>query len=382
MPAEKGLTVARRMILLNENDEVMLTEVEAHNEEQLQQRLKDSPDLLPVDEFGLSDQLVVVGRETTLPSGAVDLLVLARTGDLLVVEMKTGPQNPDFRGALAQATDYGADLWQMTPDVFEATVAARYFASAHCAPRFKGLTSLAEAAKIAWPDMNDADYTALYDRLTRVLATGAFHFVIVAQHFTQPMMTTASYLNEVSDGRARYFLVELVRFTGTGHAAFEARTVLRPPGQASKSSGPSLSETAFLDQITDADYRQALERLFDTSHGLGLRFEWGSAGTSIRLPTPYKAEPISLAWVFPPGTSGWMGLRDVTLGYDITQAQTAEEAQPALASYEHAISRIPGARQTAKSYLKAYTFQPAAFVNVLNATVEALAAIVQEVGSK
>jgi hypothetical protein len=63
------------------------------------------------------------------------------------------------------------------------------------------LTSLAEAAKIAWPDMTDADYTALYDRLTRLLATGTFHFVIVAQRLTQSMMTTASYLNEVS-GRA------------------------------------------------------------------------------------------------------------------------------------------------------------------------------------
>jgi len=51
----RGLVVARRMILLNESDEVMLTEVEARNEEQLQQRLKNSPDLLPVDGFGLSD---------------------------------------------------------------------------------------------------------------------------------------------------------------------------------------------------------------------------------------------------------------------------------------------------------------------------------------
>ena len=296
--------------------------------------------------------------------------------------MKTGPQNPDFRGALAQATDYGADLWQMTPDVFEATVAARYFVSAHCGPRFKGLTSLAEAAKIAWPDMTDADYTALYDRLTRVLATGAFHFVIVAQHFTQPMMTTANYLNEVSGGRARYFLVELVRFTGTGHAAFEARTVLKPSALVSKASGPSLNETAFLDQITDAAYREALERFFDTSHGLDLRFEWGSAGTSIRLLTPYKSEPISLAWMFPPGVSGWMGLRDVTLGYDIGQAQTAEGAQPALANYEQAIGQIPGAQQTNRSFLKAYSFQPTAFVNALNATVEAIAALVQEVGGK
>lgn len=178
------------------------------------------------------------------------------------------------------------------------------------------------------------------------------------------------------------FLVELVRFTGTGHAAFEARTVLKPTGQTPKASGPSLNETSFLDQITDPAYHQALERFFDTSHGLDLRFEWGSAGTSIRLPTPYKAEPISLAWVFPPGVSGWMGLRDVTLGYDITQAQTAEAAQPALTTYEHAIGQLPGAQQASRSYLKAHSFQPAAFVTNINAIVEALAAIVQDVGGE
>jgi len=40
-----------------------------------------------------------------------------------LAEFKTGPQNPDFRHALAQAVDYGADLWGMTPDEFDATVA-------------------------------------------------------------------------------------------------------------------------------------------------------------------------------------------------------------------------------------------------------------------
>src|SRR6185437_1326596 len=117
-----------------------------------------------------------------------------------------------FRVALAQATDYGADLWEMTPEVFEATVAVRYFASAHCGPAFTGLTSLAEAAKVAWPSMTDTEQAAFHSRLAEVLATGTFNFVIVAQRFTQSMMATARYLNEVGAGRARYFLVELVRF--------------------------------------------------------------------------------------------------------------------------------------------------------------------------
>lgn len=218
--------MARRIILINDADEVMLSEVDARDEAQLQHRLLNSPDLFPVDEFELQGPLLVVGRETTLPSGSVDLIALARTGDVLVIEMKTGPQNPDFRAALAQATDYGADLWRMTLEVFEATVALRYFASDHCAPGFRNTTSLAYAAKTAWPTMTDEELAAFQDRLASVLASGNFNFVIVAQRFTEPMITTVNYLNEMNAGRAKFFLVELVRFTGGSFTAFEARALV------------------------------------------------------------------------------------------------------------------------------------------------------------
>lgn len=359
------------MILVNEVDEVMLSEVEAVNEAQLQERLKESPDLLPVEELGLTGPLLVVGRETTLPSG-----------DVAVIEMKTGPQNSDFRAALAQATDYGADLWQMTFDVFESTVAVRHFAGTHCDSSFRGLQSLAEAAKVAWPQMTDEEQAAFRDRLTAVLAAGDFHFVIVAQRFTQSMMTTVDYLNKVAAGRARYFLVELVRFAGKDFTAFEARTILKPSPDTPKASAPSTSETSFLEQISDLAYREAIERLFETCHGFELRFEWGTRGPSIRLLTPYKTQPISLAWAFPPGIPGWMGLRDVTFGYDVTQASAAEGAHAALAKYELAISQLPGAYNPHKKDLKVYSFQPADFVRELNNIIEALAAVVQQAGTR
>jgi hypothetical protein len=381
-PVREGIDVARRMILVNGVNEVLLSEVEALNEAQLQERLKDSPDLLPVEELGLPGPLLVVGRETTLPSGAADLLALAPTGDLVVIEMKTGPQNSDFRAALAQATDYGADLWQMTFEVFEATVAVRHFASVHCGSAFRGLQSVAEAAKIAWPQMTDEDQATFRDRLTAVLAAGEFHFVIVAQRFTPSMMTTVGYLNKVAGGRARYFLVELVRFTGTDFMAFEARTILKPSPVAPKASAPSTSETSFLEQIDDPTYREAVERLFETCHGLELRFEWGARGPSIRTLTPYKTEPISLAWAFPPGVSGWMGLKDMTFGYDVTQANGAEGAHTALAQYELAISQLAGARNSQKKDLKSYSFQPATFMRQLDRIIEALATVVEQAAGR
>jgi len=52
----------------------VLSEVPATNELELQSLLRDTPDLLPADEIGVTGPLLVVGRETVLPSGAVDLV--------------------------------------------------------------------------------------------------------------------------------------------------------------------------------------------------------------------------------------------------------------------------------------------------------------------
>ena len=119
-----------RKILLQKGDGTVdpLDERPVGCEEELRQLVKENPDILPYDELGLSGPLLVVGRETTLPSGAVDLVAIARGGQLLLIEFKTGPQNTEFRYSLAQLLDYGSDMWGMSYEGFEQTVALRYFA--------------------------------------------------------------------------------------------------------------------------------------------------------------------------------------------------------------------------------------------------------------
>lgn len=104
--------------------------------------------------------MLIVGRETSLPSGAVDLVGMARNGAILVIEFKTGPQNSDFRHALAQMVDYGSHLWEMDPDDFETTVARRYFATAHAGQASKRIESIAAAAISTWPDLTDEELAA------------------------------------------------------------------------------------------------------------------------------------------------------------------------------------------------------------------------------
>jgi hypothetical protein len=115
-----------------------LAETPAPNEEHLQEVMKDHPNLLPIDDLGISGPLLVVGRETTLASGSIDLLGVVPSGDVVLIEFKTGPQNPDFRHALAQLIDYGSDLWGSSLEEFDSLV-RRYLSGDRCPVPFRGL---------------------------------------------------------------------------------------------------------------------------------------------------------------------------------------------------------------------------------------------------
>src|SRR5688572_20661422 len=106
-----------------DGDQPVLVESLADNEAQLQNLVRDNPDLLPVEDFSLTGPVLVIGREATVQSGAIDLACLARGGEIIIVEFKTGPQNSDFRHAVAQLLDYGAHIWRQTFSEFEQAVA-------------------------------------------------------------------------------------------------------------------------------------------------------------------------------------------------------------------------------------------------------------------
>lgn len=292
--------MARKVTVQREDGESpVLTEV-LEDEAQLQEIVKENPDLLPVDEFEVTGSLMVVGRETTLPSGAPDLLCLTGGGDLLVMEFKTGSQNSDYRRVLAQLLDYGSDLWQMSYEEFESTVAVRYFSSGYCSDgRLVGKSSIEAAARAYWPNFSDAEIVSLRENLSQRLSAGAFCYVIVAQRFTPSMEKTTEYLNAATS-EARFYAVELVRFAAERFSAFEARMVIKPEAQRSGARrGESSNEARFLEQIEDDAYRQTLKKLLEVCRGLGMRIPRYARGPSIRLQVPDQSERISITEELP-----------------------------------------------------------------------------------
>ena len=347
--------MARKMIVrTGDESQHILEETEATNEEELRSLVKDNPDLLPIEEFGLNGPVMVVGRETTLPSGAVDLLCVTANGDLLVVEFKTGPQNSDFRHSLAQLLHYGSDLWHMTYEVFESTVAVRYFGHSNCNdPRVKGKTSLEEAVKSTWPEVSEEEMSHFKDHLTRQLEQGAFNYVLVASSFTETVTRTIEYMN-AQGSTSDFFCVELVPFSGPHLSAFESRTIVKPYRQSGRSRSGTIDESRFLEQVIDERYRESLKQLLELCHGLGLKTPWGSVGTSIRIPIPDTANLLSIGWLFPPGEVGWLGLRDVTLGIDTQSASKSPSVKASIDSYMSALENLRGVESVTAQGLSAF----------------------------
>lgn len=372
----------RKMMAWREDGErSLLSEVAVDDEAQIQEIVKDNPELLPVDELGIEGPLMVVGRETSLPSGAMDLVALARSGELLLIEFKTGPQNSDFRRVLAQLFDYGSDLWRMSYEEFENTVTRRHFSSDHCRDEsLKGKASLDEAVRAFWPDMTEEETILFGERLTQQLSSGAFHYVIVAQSFTPMMERTIDYMNATMSG-ARIYAVELVRFVGEGMSAFESRTAIKPETpDAARSRPEPVNEARFLEQIANEDHREALREILQGCHGLGLKLRWGSAGTSIRMRVPGVARLVSVGWLFPPDVSGWMGLTDLTLGFD--EESLNQYAPSAFKDYTRKVSELPGAEEAKPKWLNGHHLSPRATVENRHRIVEILANLTRQVSGQ
>ena len=349
-----------------------LVEQAAPDEYHLQEIVRGHPSLVPSEDLGLDGDLLVVGRETSLASGAIDLLCLSQGGELVLVEFKTGPKNPDFRHALAQVIDYGSDLWHLSLNDFDRGVVQRYLNGSHADAVARGATDLRSLiAQSPWHLPND-DEELLLSRLADVLDTGDFIYVVAAQRFTDSMTTSLDYLNHTMRF-GRFYLLEVIHLKGQELTAHAARVVAAPPKRnttASSSPGSQANEAELLARIPDLDHREAMQSLFANCSALGFIVSWGSKGASIRVRTPDRNEPLSVGWAFV-GNDGWYGARHVTLGVDNSSLAAVPSAADALKRYLDDTRKIQSA-QPVKSGLNAVTIAPPDLPSSLPEVLQAL----------
>jgi hypothetical protein len=159
-------------------------EISGHkSEDDLQQLLATSPDLLPGDETGLP---MAVARELPVATGRIDLVGVDVEGELTLCECKLATNPGARREVVGQLLEYAGALRGMHFTDFSDRFGAR------------AGSPLAEAvSQIAGEGFDEDSFQA---QVEENLQTGRFRLVVAVDKITEALKQTVVYLNDHLDG--------------------------------------------------------------------------------------------------------------------------------------------------------------------------------------
>jgi len=289
----------KRKALLRAGDEfVVLEESRFEAETQLQEALKSNPEVIPVSDLDLAE-VVVVGRETSVPAGAIDLLLVDAEGRVIIVETKLS-RNPELRRqVVAQVLDYGASLWRTAPTLkqFEALV-LRYWQSDACQDqRVKDAATLREGLDPIFGETRGEqwDYDLFESTLSDNVSNGQHVLLVVASGLTDKLSRDLlEYVNLCLN--LPLYAVEIDVFETKGQQLIVPRGVRYGRKIPSIPTRRPTNRTAFL-AACESPASEFFARMLDEAGQKGMTIYWGSVGFSVRMPL----EPaVTVMYGYPP----------------------------------------------------------------------------------
>ena len=289
----------KRKALLKTGDHfVVLEESKFEAETQLQEALKLNPEVIPVSDLELAE-VVVVGRETGVPVGAIDLLLVDADGRVIIVETKLS-QSPELRRqVVAQVLDYGASLWRTAPTLkqFEDLVLGYWHSDACQDQRVKGAETLRQGLDPIFQEIRGAewDYDLFESALSDNVSNGQHVLLVVASGLTDRLSRDLlQYLNLCLD--LPLYAVEIDVFETEGQQLIVPRGVRYGATTPPASSKGRTNRSAFLAACTEVG-AEFFTRMLDEVRDKGMIVYWGSLGFSVRMPLE---APVTVMFGFPP----------------------------------------------------------------------------------
>ena len=258
---------------------------------------------------------LLISREMGIPDSpesggrwAVDHLLLDQDARPTLVEVKRG-DNPEIRRrVVGQMLDYAAH-------------ATRYWSAAGIRETFEanaGNEATAQLTELLGDDSEpDEDaYEAFWERVDKNLGDENIRLLFVADDIPDDLANVVGFLNRHMAPRVEVLAVELKQFRGEGIRTLVPR-VVAGLGRARSRAGARTLHTreSLLAEFPEGATRDAARELLDRARAAGAVLAFGSSGVSIRVRCPAWQHPlVTVAWLFPPGVSGWMSMRDFTFG--------------------------------------------------------------------
>jgi hypothetical protein len=260
--------------------DALVEEAELMAEKDLHDVLSRYPALVPAEDLDMGP-IVVVGRESGLASGYADLVLLDRSAQVCLVEVKK-EGNPDTRRVIAQLMDYAAALWQMSAEDFERDVLHPFLRSEGRAEA--ELPELGAFVDDALAEDSETDDTVddFRQRLEQSLAAGQFRLVVAAPSIPSGVQQVIEYLN--SQG-LRIYGLEVSFFSGPAEC-FVPRLVVRPQiteMRRLRTGSTPVDEASFLRSLPER-VQTSVESFLRASEAAGGTITWNSYGPGVRAP--------------------------------------------------------------------------------------------------
>ena len=163
------------------------------------------------------------------------------------------------------------------------------------------------------------------------LAASRFRLLFVADDIPDELERVVTFLNAQMLS-IEVLAVEIKRFKGATMQTLVPRVpgrISAVPGNGTSSPRRKLNTGSFLGEFVDDSHRTTAKRLLDSvAQEKSANIYFGSTGVSIRAAcSAWKFDYATVAWLFPPGTRGWMGLTGTTFGDSVSLYQPPPEGE-------------------------------------------------------
>ena len=330
--------MAERIYTRSEAGLEPLEEHRFDNEDELQKLIAEHPELLDGEQMRPGDprRWILITREQGIAETpgehdrwAVDHLIIDQEAMPTLAEVKLRSNTEIRRTVVGQLLEYAAHAAR----TWSADELRRTFRASTIA---RGGDPDRELAALLQVDSErEADH--FWELVAENLDARRLRLLFVADEIPAELARVTEFLN-AQMRNIEVLAVEIKQFKGTSGQAIVPRVI----GQTSaipKPSGTSprrkLTRDIFLQELGSKVARSAAKRLLDAAQESGATLFWGSSGVSIRMRCSAWKWPVTVAWLFPPSVSGWMGLTNISFGAAIFNYETppGEELRALLESW-------------------------------------------------
>ena len=300
------------------------------SEDELQQLIAAYPELLDGEQMRPGDprRWILITREQGIAETpgehdrwAVDHLIIDQEAMPTLVEVKLRSNTEIRRTVVGQLLEYAAHAAQ----TWSADELRREFRESTSARGGDPDSELAALLQVE----NEPEADLFWEQVAENLDARRLRLLFVADEIPAELARVTEFLN-AQMLNIEVLAVEIKQFKGASGQALMPRVIGRTsslPKPSTPSPRRKLTRDMFRQELGSDVARSAAERLLDAAQESGATLFWGSSGVSIRMRCSAWKWPVSVAWLFPPSVSGWMGLTNITFGAAIFNYETPPEKE-------------------------------------------------------